>query len=390
MASYLDILRPQVLTQVVRQVVASADPILSFMGFQPGGSNEKYFGHGREGVYHIYDDTRKVAKGRAPGTPAGRSSKQPMKQVPFVYPRMHDSVSLLAEFFHNLGRIDNPAQRDEAGRDMVMRQTKTLMQKAAHWRIALTVGMLRDSLYVHEEGDDWFPNYTSTDGLFQINYRVPSGNKSQLNMTLRDGSTSVHGASIIDVPWTSPGANIPVHFAKINQARAAQGVGPVKHVHLNSILWQYVIGNDYLAAQAGISNPPFTTFQREVGTRPDGSPLHEYVGQFNSLPGVLWHISDEGLELWNAATDAYEFTKHWPDTMAVLMGEPIGTERYTLYQGSEPIAEYDGGPQSVRVGLSSWSKSTSNPTATEVYILDNALPVPHDPYDLNIATVSGF
>ena len=84
MASYLDILRPQVLTQVVRQVVASADPILNFMGFQPGGANEKFYGHGREGAYHIYDDTRRVAKSRAPGTAAGRSSKQPMKQVPFV------------------------------------------------------------------------------------------------------------------------------------------------------------------------------------------------------------------------------------------------------------------------------------------------------------------
>lgn len=387
MASYLDILRPQVLTQVVRQVVASADPILNFMGFQPGGANEKHFGHGREGAYHIYDDTRKVAKGRAPGTAAGRSSKQPMKQVPFTYPRMHDSVSLLAEFFHNLGRIDNPSVRDEAGKDMIMRQSSTLMQKAANWRIAMTVGMLRDSLYFHEEGDDWFVNYTSTNALGQYNFRVPSGNKTTLNMADRAG-TSVHGAAIIDVPWSSPGANIPVQFAKINQARSAQGVGPVRHVHLNSIVWQYVCANEFLAAQAGISNPPFTTYQREVGQRPDGSALHEYVGQFNALPGVTFHISDEGLELWDAANDAYTFTKHWSDTMAVLMGDPISNNRYTLYQGSEPIAEYDGGPETVRVGLSSWTKKVANPTGTEMYVLDNALTVPHDPYDIDIATVA--
>jgi hypothetical protein len=75
--------------------------------------------------------------------------------------------------------------------------------------------------------------------------------------------------------------------------------------------------------------------------------------------------------------------------MAVMMGDPV-PEKYTLYQGSEPIAEYDGGPESVRVGLSSWTKKTANPTATEVYILDNALPVAHDPYDIQIGTVSGF
>lgn len=384
MASYLDILRPQVLTQVVRQVVASADPILNFMGFEPGGRNDKYYGHGREGLYHIYDDTRKVAKGRAPGTPAGRSSKQPMQQVPFVYPRMHDSVSLLAEFFHNLGQIADPRMRDEAGKDMIMRQSRTLMQKAANWRIAMTVGMLRDALYFHAEGDDWFLNYTSTSALGQYNFRVPAGNKTQLNMTDRAG-TSVHGASILDVPWDSPGANIPLHVAKINQARSAQGVGPVRHAHLNSIMWQFITQNDYLAAQAGISNPPFSLYQREVGTRPDGTPLHEYIGRFNALPGIDWHISDEGLELWDAANDVYTFTKHWADTMVVMMGEPVA-ERYTMYNGSEPIAEYDGGPESVRVGLSSWSKKTANPTSTEVYVLDNALSVPHDPYDIIVAT----
>jgi hypothetical protein len=58
--------------------------------------------------------------------------------------------------------------------------------------------------------------------------------------------------------------------------------------------------------------------------------------------------------------------------------------------GSEPIAEYDGGPESVRVGLSAWSKKTSNPTATEAYVLDNCLPVNHDPHSIQNATVAGF
>lgn len=385
MAAYLDILRPNVLTEVVKQVVASADPILNFMGFQPGGGNEKFYGHGREGLYHIFDDSRLAAKGRAPGAPAARSSKQPTKAVPFVYPRMHDSVSLLAEFFHNIGLITDPVRRDEAGRDMIMRQTDVLNRKAANWRIAMTVGMLRDSLYMQQEGDDWLISYTSSSALHQINFRVPAGNKTQLNMTDRS-AVSVHGASILDIPWTSSGANIPLQFSKINQARAVQGVGPVRHVLINSIVWQYLINNDYLAAQAGIANPPYTTYQRQAGTRPDGSPLHEYTGAFNALPGITFHITDEGLELWDGS--AFSFAKHVPDTMAIMLGEPIGSNKYTLYQGSEPIAEYDGGPETVRVGLASWSKKTSNPTSTEVYVLDNALTVPHDPYDLIVATIN--
>lgn len=390
MAGYQDILAPKVLTRTVRRVVASADPILNFMGFQPGGRNERFEGHGRWGEFFVYDDTRKVAKGRAPGTPAARSSKQPMTAVPFTYPRMHDSISLLAEFFHNIGQIDNPTQRDEAGRSMIARQTKTLDRKAANWRIALTVGTLRDSLYVQQEGDDWFFNYTSSGALFQIQSRIPDGNKSQLNMTNRAATpVSIHGSSIIDVGWDSAGANIPEHIAKINQARSAVGVGPARHAHCNSLTWQKFVNNDYLAAQAGISNPPWTSYQRDSGRRPDGTLPHEYVGQFNAFPNLMWHISDEGLDLWNASTDLYTFEKHWPDNVVLFMGEP-DEERYTWYQGSEPIAERDGGPKSVRVGLSSWSKATANPTADEVYVLDNGLPVLHDPFDVQIATVSGF
>ncbi|HUQ72856.1 MAG TPA: hypothetical protein VM165_25230 [Planctomycetaceae bacterium] len=384
--SYQDILRPQVLTEVVRQVVASADPILNFMGFQPGGSNEKHYGHGREGDYHIFDDSRRVAKARAPGTPAGRSSKQAMKAVHFTYPRMHDSISLLGEYTHNLGMISDPRTRDVAGKDMITRQTSVLMRRAANFRIAMTVGMLRDSLYIQQEGDDWFINYTSTNALFQKNFRVPSGNKTTLTMTDRAG-TAVHSGAIIDVPWSSPGADIVLHFAKINAARAAQGVGPVKHVHCNSIVARYLMNNDGLAVIAGISNPPFTKYERDMGTRPDGTPLHEYTLQFLALPGVTFHVTDEGLELWDAATDAHVWTKHFSDTMAVMMGEPTA-EKYTMYTGSEPIAEYDGGPETVRVGLSSWSKKTSNPTSTEIYVLDNCLSVPHDPYDLIVATVA--
>lgn len=384
MAAYQDILKAQVLTGVFRQVVSAADSILNFMGFEPGGSNEKNFGHGRSGIFHVYDDSRKAAKERAPGTPAGRSAKQNMKAVPFIYPRMHDSVHLLAEFVHNLGKIEDPATRDIAGRDMIMRQTKTLMQKAANWRVAMTVGMLRDQLYVHESGNDWYVNYTSTSALTQRSFGVPSGNKSQLNMTDRAGS-SVHGGSIVDVTWLNPAANIPLHIAKINAARAAQGVGPIRNILCNSILWQSVVNNDFIAGQAGIANAPYKTFERVVGTRPDGSHLHEYIGTIGSMPGIEWRIHDEGVELWNGTTET--FTKHVPDTMAIFMGEPKASDKYTLYQGSEPIAEYDGGPESVRAGLSAWSKKVSNPTGTEIYVLDNALPVPHDPYDIAPATV---
>lgn len=380
MASLQQILNPNVLTSVISQIVGTSDVILNFMGFQPGGFNVVDEGHGREGKYHIFDSSRTIAKGRAPGTAAGRSRRQIVKAVPFVYPRMHDSLSIPAEYFHNIAQISNPTQRDEAGRDMIMRQTKFLSQKAANWRVAATVGMLKDSLYYHENGDDWYWTYSSSGNVSQINFGIPAGNKSQLNMTDRAG-TSIFSGDIIDVSWDNTSADIPGHIAKINQARAQQGVGPVRHIHCRSTAWQHVMNNDKVAAHQGIASPPYQTFTREVGVRQNGEALNETVATVASLPGITWHISDEGLELGPPGSETWQ--THWEDGYYLFMGDPMTSDRYAMMVGSEPIAEYDGGPKTVRRGLSSWAVDRSNPTATEVYVLDNALPVPHDPYDLD-------
>jgi hypothetical protein len=57
-----------------------------------------------------------------------------------------------------------------------------------------------------------------------------------------------------------------------------------------------------------------------------------------------------------------------------------------MYEGSEPIAEYDGGPETVKVGFQAWSTKTSNPTNTNVFVLDNALAVNHVPDSIIYAT----
>ena len=43
------------------------------------------------------------------------------------------------------------------------------------------------------------------------------------------------------------------------------------------------------------------------------------------------------------------------------------------------LYEYDGGPISIRAGAYSFATQKANPTATELFILDNALPVIYNP-----------
>ncbi len=137
MVALQTLLMPQTLTKVVSQQAATSDWLINLFGCQPGGRNELNMGHGRFGQFNIYNNVRKVAKMRAPGTAAGRRAPNPMGTVMFSYPRMYDSVELLAEQLHNLGLITDPKQRDAAGADMIRRQTDTLGQLASNWRKAM-------------------------------------------------------------------------------------------------------------------------------------------------------------------------------------------------------------------------------------------------------------
>lgn len=390
MASIQTLLQPQVLTNVIAQVVAE-DTLLQTFGMQPGGLREVNMGHGRYGVYHVYNDSRKVALTRSPASGMGTSAKQPMQAIAFEYPRMGDSVFLEAEKFNNLGKISDPATRDAVGREMLMRQEDSLGQKARNWRKVQLVGMLKDSLYVQEDGDDWHLSYTSTSAAFQIQSRIPSGNKDQLNMTDRS-ETSIYSANIITVPWDNAEANVLDQFAKIDKARAEQGVGPVTDLFLNSITWRYLTANASLAAEVGIANQVYETFTRQTGVRADGDPLHELVGRFSQLPGKTFHISDQGCEVYDGSN--HTWTPDFADGEVIMTGNPLSRDRYAMMIGGEPVSEYDNQAPVERFGLYSWSKQVPHgvgqTTGTHLFVQDNALALAQDPYDVIYATVTGF
>ena len=315
-----------------------------------------------------------MAKGRAPGTAAARSAPNPVGQVTFTYPRMHDSVPLLAEVLHNLGRIDDPAMRDQAGADMIRRQTDTLAEMAANWRKAMLVGMLRDSLYFEPDGDDLHLNFST--GM-QIAFNMPAGNKGQLNM--------LGGGNIIDASWGTSTTNIPKHLLDINAAFQQLHGGKLCAVILGKDAWDAVRKNDHVHEEHGTSVSPYLRFERlAVETEVGKTQLNVMVAELTSAPGVLFYITDEVIEVGSGATA----TKLVEDGKAVFVGFDPGMDPVVqCYLGSEPIAEYDGGPETTKVGFSAWSVKRANPTSTELFVLDNCLTVNHIPTAIAYGTV---
>lgn len=377
MSALQTLLSPQVLTKVVSQKAAASSWLLDLFQLGPGQSQETYMGHGRFGAFNIYNHVRSVAKGRAPGTAAGRSAPNPMGTVNFTYPRMHDSVTLLAETLNNLGRIDDPAQRDAAGADMIKRQTNTLGEMAANWRKAMLMGMLRDSLYFAFSGDDVYLNMTS--GL-RINFQMPAGNKTQLNM--------LGAGNIIDASWATSTTNIPLHLLKINEGFQRLNGGKLCAVICGLTVFDAIRKNDHVQEEHGTSHSPYLRFDRlAVEDGPGKTAKNVFVVELRSAPGVLFYVTDETLDIGPDA-DSLTATKIVADNTATFIGFEPGTEEVVqCYLGSEPIAEYDGGPENVKVGTASWSVKRSNPTATELFVLDNCLTVNHIPDSIATGTV---
>lgn len=382
MVAMQQLLAPQTLTKVISRQAATSSWLLNLFGVQPGGASELNFGHGREGSYHIYDNVRTVGQLTAPGTAAGRRNPQGVGKVSFTYARMHDSTSMLAELLHNLGRIEDPAARDVAGANMIRMQTKTLAQLASNFRLAMLVGTLRDSLYIKRVNDVAYFDFASAGGtqIGQQQARMPAGNKAKLNM-IGDGN-------IIDKSWghADQDANIPQHIGKINAAFQKLCGGSLTNIVCGTKVWNKVINNEHVAAIHGSANSPFRVLERaQLDPAIGETMLNAYRAVLNVYPDVTWWITDEGLDI--GAPGDETFTKYVGDDNALFIGHSPTDDTLAVYQGSEPIAEYDGGPESVKTGLASWGVKRSNPTTTDLFALDNSLVVNHIPASTAYGTV---
>lgn len=379
MATINQILRPKFLTRVVSQQAATSDWLLNLFGCQPGGPSELNFGHGREGAFQIYNHVRKVGALRAPGTSANRRDPQATGRVPFTYPRMHDSVTMLAETIHNISQIENTAVRDTAGEQYIARQTRTLSELAVNFRKVMLAGALRGSLYAaRDNSGSSYLSFSSATGASEIKFGMPAGNKGQLDM--------LGGGDIIDASWATAATDIPGHILSINAAFQQLCGGGLRHIILPSKQWQNVLNNDNVQAYHGTAGPAFQTLTMDqLDPSVGNTSLNVQVARLNFCPWVNIWITDEGFDL--GAPGSESFTKMVGDDDAVFIGCNPQDDTISCYLGSEPIAEYDGGPKTVKTGLASWSAEVSNPTRTELFALDNALVVNHVPSSVAYGTV---
>jgi hypothetical protein len=359
------------ITRVIRRIKTPGDRLQRFFNMQPDGTATSQY-DGKVFQYDVMDADRKIAMGRAPGTGPATRAPQKVGQVTVGAYRAHEQVPLIEERLHRTRALGSQwGTVDQRGQNYIFRQERRLAQLFKNNREFMVSRMLKGSFQIKVEGDNWLP--VDTGGQVTVDFQVPAGNKSQLDM--------LGAGDIIGTSWaTVASADIPQNLLDINAAFEELHGYPLRHVWCNSTMFGYVLNNSKLQALGGTANRPFTYFTPVGTTNEDNVEETGFTAVFEGIPWVTWHVYDGGLEVDGT------YTKFLADDQAVFLPDP-SPDICEMYEGSEIIRErLDSGSRLV-YGMTGWSTPSIDPAGFILKELDVCLPVIYIPKAFASGTV---
>lgn len=359
------ILQPAIINETVSRLKLSNTSLQKFFGMGKGGPNVQQT-PARRGSYDVFNDHRNIPPMRLPGAAAATLAPQPVGNVPFVIPRIAIKVPLLMEVLHNMRPIGGPAgQTDSIGETYVVEQEKKLAEYIANHREFQLASMLRGSYTYTPSGDDFTQAFSG--GAYTVNYQIPAGNQSQLNMT--------GGGNILTAGWETTSTDIPGNLYAIDAAFTQICGRRLTDVWVTSKMWNYVLQNTEVHNLAGTAAKPFIDVARDAGDS------NNFTAQLVGVPWVTFHVTNQGVNISGT------FTKLIDDTAAALIAEP-GPDVATLYECAEPVIEAPGQMPTARYGEYYYATAWSDPAVYNLFALYNGLPVLKNPFAIAYATVN--
>lgn len=340
-----------VITEEISRIKTPQSRLSRWLGLNVGGPRSNDMG-GRYFSYDVFNKTRNVAPFRAPGSPPSLITPNPVGNVAGVFPRIHGKMRLTFERIWNNRPIGGGyTQVDQGGQNYIRQQTDYFAQLFMNTREFMVARALRGSFTVLKNGDDWVP--VDSGGNLTIDFKIPAGNKSKLNL--------IAGGDIIDVSWSDIAAPIFQHLNKINAAYEQLHGFPLRHVWCSSVIWGYVLKNTEIKDLGGTSNTPFAQYERVE------QDANEFVAVLRGIPWIQWHIYDGGLNLNGT------FYKLLDDTHALFLPEP-SSDWIEMLNGSEPVVERLGAPVINPMGFYLYSNNVAEPASVEITGIDNCIP----------------
>lgn len=366
--STAQLLAPQTIRQAISQLDLPGTSLQNLFGWGLGGSNVARQS-GRSFSYDIFNVSRQIATGRVPAQAMAKTAPQSVASAGATFPRCAERIALLDEDLLNRRAIGGPdSSLDQRGEVFITRQEAYLAQRFANVIEFQTAAMLRGSYTFDEDGD--LLRHGFSGGETTVNFRVPSGNLSQLDM--------LGGGNILAADWATAGTDIPAHLHAINAAMIQLTGFGLAHVVLTSTGWQYVVNNTKVQNQGGAAGPVFESLKR---TSPG-----EFTATLRGLPWLTFHVIDYGLEIWNGTTQT--FTKLIENDHAAFLPEP--SPRWTQYlEGSEFVTEGPNGPKHERFGFYAYAYPTHDPSGWDLCAVLNGIPALYTPSAIAYGQISG-
>lgn len=352
------LLNPAVVNARVDRLRVVNTALQTKWGMNKGGSAVRESPYGRRGSYDVFNSTRKVAKPVQPGTAAAMQPPNPVGNVNYTIPRFHPSIHLIAEQVHNQRPIGGPvSQIDAAGQQYVADQEMYLKQQITSAREFQVAAMQRGSYtYALDSPFQGFYMDYSGGAAVTIDFQMPSGNKSKLDM--------LGAGDILATSWDNAAAPIVSDLLQINAAFIQLTGRGLANIGMTSIGWGYVGANTQVQTQAGTANTYFDYITRDEATT-------NFSARLRAVPWLTFDINDNGLDTASSGTT---FAKFIEDDHAVFSISPDAVVAQ-YWECGEPISEWDGAPVVVRVGEYYWIAPRSNPTGYQLFALHNGMPV---------------
>ena len=365
------LMQTPVITRVVSRIRTPLSLFLNFFGMSPGGAASQNVS-GRHLGWDIFDKTRLIAEGRAPGTGPSTVQRKAVGHVSAVAYRAHEKITLLhEEIFRTRPLGQQFGVVDLNGQNYINHQIQYLTQRFRNSREFMISRMLRGGFGVLQSGESWTPVELGA-GTFDVSYDIPATHKSQLDMGT--------GSDIIGTTWSNAAAPIIGDVLAINKSFERLHGRALRHIFINSTMFAHLLANTELKNVGGTAYRIFDSLSARQLKSEEGIPDSGFDVVFRGLPLQTFHVYDGVLNV-NKTTDSDTVANtslFIPDTAAIFMPEP-SRDWVGWINASEYVKEnvMDAGRQVF--GFHSWSTNTIDPAGIELKMLDNGLPVLYVP-----------
>jgi hypothetical protein len=384
-------------TRVISQLKVPQSRLQAAFGCNPGGPNVNPVG-GRTTGWDIFNRTRNIAQGRAPGTGPATVKPQIVGHVTATIYRTHEKCFLDDNRLHLMRRMGQDwGVVDQRGEKYVEGQERYLAQRLRNSREFVLSRALRGSFQLYQDGDNLIP--CDSGGHVTVDYQNPYRTTGSPNTIVQqkafsvtlpgnDAATTPFAQMSAAYAWSTPTtADVIADCMGISAGFEAMHGRQLTTAWCNTATMGYLLANTGLKNAAGTANTVWDRYDRTTFAGPDGQRDTGFEIVFKALPWIVWKVYDAGLDVFDGTN--YKFKKFFEDGYVCFLPD-VDSDWFELQEGSEIARENVLDPGSVKFGIAAWAEPKTQPSGFELIGLDNCLPVIYVPSCVCYLQVYGY